>query len=105
MTDSLDAALSQAFELIEANRHDEARVLLEPLLDEYPDDTELWWVYAHAVEDPDEAKTALQKIIELDDRFEGAQTLLAEIDGEPAPSVGELQSLSGIKTNCATTAG
>lgn len=80
MNEHLESALNQAYELIEANRIDEARVLLEPLLEQYPDEPDLWWVYAHAVDNQAQAQNALNRVVELDDSFADAEKLLKQIE-------------------------
>lgn len=82
MAESLDNTLLEAYELIEANRIDEARQLLTPLLSQYPDEPDLWWVYSHAVESRDEAQRALQRVVELDPGFTEAAELLADMEPE-----------------------
>lgn len=89
MTQSLDTTLTEAYELIEANRIDEAQAMLRPLLSDYPDDPDLWWVYAHAVDDPAEARRALENVKRLDsETYPEADELLQQLSGEPAPSGG-----------------
>lgn len=80
MTQSLDTTLTRAYELIEANRIDDARQLLEPLLAEYPEDADLWWVYAHAVEDPTEARRALDRVKQIDPEYPEVDQLLQEVE-------------------------
>ena len=69
----------EAYELIESNRADEARELLETLLNDHADDADLWWVYAHAVETPEDAESALERVVELDPNLTDASQLLADI--------------------------
>ncbi len=89
MTQSLDTTLTEAYELIEANRIDEAQAMLRPLLSDYPDDPDLWWVYAHAVDDPAEARRALENVKRLNsETYPEADELLQQLGGEPAPSGG-----------------
>ncbi|MEL7233561.1 MAG: hypothetical protein AAGK74_03630, partial [Chloroflexota bacterium] len=66
MTASPDTVLTKAYELIEANQIDEAREMVQPLLDDHPDDPDVWWVYAHSVTDPAEAQRALERVRALD---------------------------------------
>ncbi|MEM6527054.1 MAG: hypothetical protein AAF653_02100 [Chloroflexota bacterium] len=93
MTASHDRVLTQAYELIEANQIDEARDLLQPLLDEHPDDPDVWWVYAHAVTDRAEARRALEKVKSLDaDAYPEVDDLLGEVG-----PVAEIPARPGIR--------
>lgn len=80
MDQTLDSALTEAHALIEANRHDEARDMLQPLLGEYPNEPDLWWVYLHAVEDRAEASRALDELTRLDPDYPGAAGLRSELE-------------------------
>jgi tetratricopeptide (TPR) repeat protein len=99
MKDKLDSALLEAYELIESNRANEAREMLRPLLDEFPDETDLWWVYAHAVENPKEAEEALERVIALDPGLTDASQLLDDLRADEAtaqPGVRPIQPLTPI---------
>lgn len=97
MTTAIDQTLEQVYGLIEADKLAEARALLEPLLDEYQDHTDLWWLYAHAVEDPDKAQRALANVMRLDPEYPGAAQLAQTLRSQhktpmpPAP-----QSIPGL---------
>ncbi len=80
MVTATNEALSEAYELIEANRIDEARQLLEPMLESEADNPDVWWVYAHAVDNPTDARRALRQIKELDPQYPQVDEMLAEID-------------------------
>ena len=85
---NLDSQLSQAYTLIEADRASEAQRILKPLLDDYPDNADVWWLYAHAVEDEDEAQRALNNVSRLNPNHAGLEPLLAEVSqqrGKIAP--------------------
>ena len=53
MSEANEEALEQAYELIEADKLAEAEALLKPVLERDPDNIDAWWLYAHAVRDPD----------------------------------------------------
>ncbi len=96
MVTTANDTLNEAYELIEANRIDEARRLLEPMLDDDSDNPDLWWVYAHAVDNPADARRALKRVQEIDPAYPQVNELLGEIDelqpAAPLPAGG-----SGIK--------
>lgn len=79
MNEQLERTLEEAYELIEANRIDEAKNLLEPLLELYPNEIDLWWVYAHAVDKPKDAERVLEHIVKIDPNYANAGALLEEV--------------------------
>lgn len=90
MSDPRDQSLARAYELIEMDRLDEARLVLEPLLVEDPDNPDVWWLYAHAVDDPGQARDALARVRKLSPDYPGAAELQQQLAGdmdevEPAP--------------------
>jgi hypothetical protein len=86
--------LSQAFEFIEADRFDEAKALLEPILAQEPNNADAWWLYAHAVTDAAEAKRALDRLMALDPQYPGAAALASEL---PTSVKTPIKSISPIK--------
>lgn len=80
MTDQLQGTLASAYELIEADQLDEARSLLKPILADNPDNADAWWLYAHAVDDPEAARTALNNVLRLDREYPGAAALMGDLE-------------------------
>lgn len=79
MAETLSQRLNRAFQLIEAEQHAEARAELEVLLSNNRENPDVWWVYAHALDDPDRAEDALQQVLRLDPSYPGAQKLSASL--------------------------
>lgn len=79
MSDTTHPELTRAFQLIENEQLGEARTLLESYLTTHPDDTDAWWLYAHAVNDPNEGQRALEKVLTLDPTYPGAKSLQAQL--------------------------
>ncbi|MFQ3568082.1 MAG: tetratricopeptide repeat protein [Aggregatilineales bacterium] len=77
MSDFHGETLVRAHELIEAGNPEEALTLLRPVLDAEPDNADAWWIYAHAVSDPEEARRALGNVLSLDPGYPEAAELLA----------------------------
>lgn len=75
-----EQALSQAFELIEADKLEEARAILKPILDADKDNPDVWWLYAHAVNDPETARLALSNVRRLDPDYLNAGELLYSLE-------------------------
>jgi len=87
MNDETNRVLTQAYELIEADRLDEAKARLEPILESQKDNPDVWWVYAHAVSDAEVARQALQNVLRLDPDYPDARPLLNTLEEtHPAPS-------------------
>jgi thioredoxin-like negative regulator of GroEL len=80
MSEAHQEALEQAYELIEADKLAEAEAILKPILGREPDNVDAWWLYAHAVTDPETARMALNQVLNLDNNYEGAQELLQQLD-------------------------
>lgn len=72
-------SLSKAYELIEAERLEDARVVLEPILAQERNNADAWWLYAHAVTDSKEAQTALRNILQIKPDYPGASQLLQKL--------------------------
>jgi len=79
-----DDRLEKAYRLIEADELGAARAILQPLLDEEPDNADAWWLYAHAVTDPEEARDALANLLRLDPDYPGAAELTQALHDLPA---------------------
>ncbi len=80
MSMSINTVLSQAYGLIEADKLDEAVDLLKPVLAEHPNNADAWWLYAHAVTDVDDARAALQTVLQIDPQYPEAERLLEMLE-------------------------
>ncbi len=83
MSDPRDQSLARAYELIEMDRLDEARLILEPLLQQDQDNPDVWWLYAHAVDNAAEARRALERVQQLSPDYPGVAELQQQIEAEP----------------------
>lgn len=79
MSESTDALLRRAHELIEADQLEQAQAVLAPLLEAESNNPALWWVYAHAVSDSAIGAAALDRVLQLDPTYPGARELKAEL--------------------------
>ncbi|MCY4018362.1 MAG: hypothetical protein OXG39_03050 [Chloroflexi bacterium] len=79
MSESTDALLRRAHELIENDQHEQAQEVLAPLLETESSNPALWWVYAHAVTDSEIGVAALDRVLDLDPTYPGARELKAEV--------------------------
>lgn len=86
MSDSTDAILQNAFDLIEQGELEQAQATLAPLLETENDNPDLWWIYAHAVRDSETGIKALDRVIQLDAAYPGASQLKQQADLAPFSS-------------------
>ena len=80
MSDSIQPTLTSAFEMIEVGHPDRAVTLLQPLLTQAADNPDVWWVYAHAVADPQVAHAALTRVLRLEPGYPEAVALLRRLE-------------------------
>ena len=64
--------LREAYQLALQDHIEEAQRILRPILEVEPNNVQAWWILAHAVETPAEARAALEKVLELDPNFDKA---------------------------------
>ena len=76
-SDETKSALSRAFELVESGDYEEARAILDPILDADKNNADAWWIYAHAATDPDEGREALENVLRINPTYPGAAELIA----------------------------
>jgi hypothetical protein len=85
MSNPTDALLQDAFDLIENNRLEDAQNILKPLLETESNNPAVWWVYAHAVQDPEEGMKAIDKVVQLNPTYPGASELKSQLAVTQAP--------------------
>jgi hypothetical protein len=79
MSQTTDQSLNRIHELIEAERLSDARDMLESILATTEEDADVWWLYAHAVEDVGSARVALRNVLRLDPNYPGAAQLMEQV--------------------------
>ena len=79
MSDSTNTVLQRAYELIENDELEQAQELLAPLLETDDKNPSLWWVYSHALRDQSIGQLALDRVLELDPSYPGANELKEEV--------------------------
>lgn len=84
MTSNIETTLQDAFDFIEADQLEQARSLLRTVLETEKNNPDVWWVYAHAVNDPESARLALLNVLALDSNYSGAQALLTALEQKNA---------------------
>lgn len=79
MSDSTNTVLQRAYELIENDELEQAQELLAPLLETDDKNPSLWWVYSHALRDQSIGQLALDRVLELDPSYPGANELKEDV--------------------------
>jgi hypothetical protein len=91
--------LQRAYQLIKEDKPSEAEALLLPILAEDAENIDAWWLMAYAVEDPNEVREALNKVLELDPDYAQApkaREMLAQLDAQfPPPAEEDLTAMFG----------
>lgn len=80
MNNQVDDRLTVAFELIERGEREQARGILDEVLQQHSGNADAWWLYANAVDEPQVAHMALSQLVRIDPEYPGAQDLLQMID-------------------------
>jgi hypothetical protein len=84
-SDETQSPLARAYDLVEAGDLEEARTLLESILDADGENADAWWIYAHAVTDPEAGRNALENVLSIDPTYPGASELLAQAEEMTPP--------------------
>lgn len=79
MSDSTNVVMQRAFELIENDELEQAQELLAPLLETDDENPSLWWVYSHSLRDQSLGQLALDRVLELDPSYPGANELKEDL--------------------------
>ena len=87
MSNSPNDILQNAFELIEKGELEQAQAAIAPLFETENDNPALWWVYTHTVSDSATGIAALERVLQLDPRYPGAQELKAEVAAEQSAGI------------------
>lgn len=80
--------LKRAYRLIKRDQPAEAQAIIRPILGAEPENVHAWWLLAYAVEDPQEVRYALNKVLELDPHYSNApkaREMLARLNAEFPP--------------------
>jgi hypothetical protein len=99
MNDDTNQVLTQAYDLIEADQLDEAKAVLEPVVNQEKDNADAWWLYAHAVNDTATARNALQNVLRIDPSYPDAAELLKTLDTtfpSPLRQIGRIERLPDL---------
>lgn len=91
MSSVTEDRLSKAYRLIEADELGAARAILQPLLADEPENVDAWWLLAHAVTDPVEARSALDHVLQLNPDYPGAPELSESLNDVLIAAAPELE--------------
>ncbi len=96
---SHEQILAEVYQLIEQEQLAAAREKLQPLLKADAANPDVWWLYAHAVEDAQSARDALKRVVKLDPEYPGAQELLNSLAESPVIPSPQIRSLKPESTS------
>src|SRR5581483_5906330 len=82
MTDATRSQLEQAYRLIQQDDLDRAIAILKPIVAAEPDNADAWWLMAHAVSEPQDAREPLENVLRLRPDHAEARQLLNELEQE-----------------------
>lgn len=91
MSDATDNKLEQVYELIRQENLDEAAAVLQPVLLSEPENADAWWLWANTVTEPEDARQALQKVMQYNPAHQAAQQMLEQLS-ELYPPVPEAET-------------
>ena len=87
MNDATEMQLMRAYELIEAGNLEQAKTLIVPILAREKENADAWWIYSHAVTDPQTAKEALDNVLRIDRDYPGARELRDQLANQLVDNV------------------
>lgn len=86
--------LDDAYELIEKGDLEAARSLLVSIQADFEDNPDYWWIYAHAVDDAEAGRQALERVRSVAPDYPGLDALVAESEKGPTTQVRPLRPAS-----------
>jgi len=77
--------LDEAYKHINAEDFDQAKSLLQPLIDANSNNPDVWWLYSHTTDSAEDGRNALMKVVSLDPNYPGANELIKQYDSSKPP--------------------
>jgi len=77
--------LVQAYQLIKQGQRQQAGQIIKAVLKTDPQNTDAWWLMAHAVTKPELVRRALETVLKYDPNHQKARAMLAKLDAAPPP--------------------
>jgi hypothetical protein len=102
MSASVQEQLRQAYQLIRSGQKAAALQILAPLQGQDPENENVWWLTANALDDPAKQKIALQNVLFINPSHEQAQQMLAFLS--PNTPSRQTQTAPVAKTSTQTMA-
>ena len=100
MSDTIEDRLNLAYELIQQEQMDEAISILDSILLDDPENADAWWLRANAVSEPEDARHALQKVLDYNPDHEQAKQWLDRLN-EVYPPVPEAAGAESLEAEAA----
>jgi hypothetical protein len=82
----MSPTLQEAYDFINRGDLQSARELLQPQIDNNTSNPDVWWLYAHATDDPQAGREALMKVVSLNPTYPGATDLIKQHDEKTGDS-------------------
>jgi hypothetical protein len=82
----MSPTLQEAYDFINRGDLQSARELLQPQIDNNTSNPDVWWLYAHATDDPQAGREALMKVVSLNPTYPGATGLIKQHDEKTGDS-------------------
>ena len=79
MSEETRGALAHAFDAVEAGDLESARQILEPILAVERNNADAWWIYSHALTDPEQERDALENVVRINPDYTGASELVTTL--------------------------
>jgi hypothetical protein len=97
----MQSQLEKAYDLIQAERLDDAVAILRPIVRTAPDNADAWWLLANAVSEPNDAYEALSNVLRLDPGHAEAKEQFNILLEEYPELAGSRSSTGGAVTDAA----
>lgn len=98
-----DPKFQQAVELAREGNREQARELLQELVESNPEDAQAWLLMARLVDDDDEKRICLANVLQLDPSNEAAQKMLQNLEEKEARLKDQAEVVPGISRRLLTT--
>ncbi|MCC7448631.1 MAG: hypothetical protein IT324_14520 [Anaerolineae bacterium] len=86
MSDQIKQQLREAYEYIKNGQRDQARAVLDPVVNSDPNNADAWWLMAMAVSTPADMRNALENVIRIKPDHANARQMLDKMNAQFFPS-------------------
>jgi len=86
MSDQIKQQLREAYEFVKNGQRDQARAILDSVVNSDPNNADAWWLMAMAVSTPAEMRNALENVIRIKPDHANARQMLDKMNAQFFPS-------------------